>query len=1184
VLILIQSFNTKSRILRHAQAWLWVLLLILFGTFSPRLAHATPTQLGDLDDDGVFTANDLAMLVGHSSGTTPLLSNLQPFADLTLDGFINDADQAALVSLILETTTPQNLPLASIREVSPASGEGDVAVTRETVLHFSMPLALNASIDTSKLFAEFGGRKILSRVELSSDRKKATLFYLEPLPSNARIRVSFDSTGVNDLLNRAIDGDGDGQAGGSYITSFDTLSITAVAGTAISGRVFASERGTGGNEVPLAGVTVTVDGAEQTLRTTTDAQGNFTLSPCPAGSFFVHIDGRTSPQSAWPGGDYYPNVGKRWEALAGRTDNLSGNPEDTSRGTIYLPKVLGAALQTVSQTQETEVEFPPAVLATNPALAGTELIVPANSLFADDGTRGGRVGIAPVSPDRLPSPLPPGLNLPIVITIQTDGATNFDRPVPICFPNLPDPVTGEKLPPGAKSALWSFNHDLGDWEVIGPMTVTEDGNFVKTDAGVGVRQPGWHGTQPGTPGDGGEEDKDPPPDDDDEPLEISVQSATRQQDGKVMMTGDSIVIVSNKSTTQWNVAQARGQTTNVSSGTQIEIKGVQESQVLDDVVVIANYTGKHGPETKTHALTVLGPLEIAVDRNRDGIVEFGGGDQTASNSRHLFWTNNDRDSVTVKRAGDIEGSNGSSFINGSNGRIDGLNDLEDLDRLVLRGKPVLTALLSKGYKLRMRFRGPSSNMIGITLTAAEDASLNYLNNAAKAEQQVDMSFVGNTADITRDIASAGYGVNVTTRFGQPTVTFLYEGRKDGSLDVSFEITAPGCEVAASESNVLYLSLRKTAALYDIYSPVTSTGHGDNTDTPYHQITSTSTQRQNWDSSTASSPMFSAPEQYLLFVHGWRQKPEERRDFAETAFKRLFWSGYRGRVGLFSWPTDYAAKWHLPLYQKNYDRSERRAYHSAPALRSLLGMINANFRQTCLIAHSMGNCVASEALRIQSESSTQPIVDLYIATQAATVAHAYDPSVPRITDTEIRSLIGAGAGLENPEIPNVYAGFGIRNGTNPYFRSIGSGAGRIVNFFNRQDDALDKWLINQFTKPDIPDVQGDDSILGAVSGLYGFDAAVGQFYRKILKPGPIEETVWLNEVSDRYEVFSHIAETRSRALGAQPTSLGPVATNINLELSSLGAFGSGEFDHSGQFNRPFVRSQHYWREVIRQAGF
>ncbi|MEQ1750383.1 MAG: Ig-like domain-containing protein, partial [Prosthecobacter sp.] len=303
----------------------------------PWLAQATPTKLGDLDDDGVFTANDLAKLVGHSAGTLPLPANLEPFADLTQDGFVNDADHAALVSLILESSTPQNLPLASVREVSPATGEGDVAVTRETVVHFSMPLALSAALDTTQFYAQFGARKMLSRVEISSDRKKVTLFYLEPLPSNARVQVTLAPTALNDLVGRPVDLDGDGTAGGTYTTSFDTLSITPVAGTAISGRVFASEPGQGAGgatvDVPLAGVTITVDGAEETLRCETDAQGNFSLSPCPAGSFFVHVDGRTSPQSSYPNGNYYPSVGKRWEALAGRTDNLSGNPEDTSRGT-----------------------------------------------------------------------------------------------------------------------------------------------------------------------------------------------------------------------------------------------------------------------------------------------------------------------------------------------------------------------------------------------------------------------------------------------------------------------------------------------------------------------------------------------------------------------------------------------------------------------------------------------------------------------------------------------------------------------------------------------------------------------------------------------------------------------------------------------------------------------------------
>ncbi|MGB6223695.1 Ig-like domain-containing protein [Haloferula sp.] len=476
-------------------------LLVSLLILTPRVAAVS---LGDLDGDGVVTVRDIAIIAAHFNETSPLQETSKPLADVNQDGAVNDADMDELVKEILGTREPETLPLSTVRFSSPAAGEGNVAVTRETVVYFTIPLAPSATLSTNSFFAEFGGKKILSRVELSSDRRKATLFHLEPLPSNARIRVSLDSAGLTDLLGRPLDGDADENPGGTHIFSFDTLSIVPLSSTAITGQVLASERTTGGGERPLQGVTITVDGAEETLRTTTDAQGNFTLSPCPAGTFFVKIDGRTSPASSWPDGDYYPVVGKKWHAVAGKTDNLAGDVSDTTRGMIYLPCVCAGTLQTTSTTSDTLIEFPASVLASNPELAGTEINVPANSLFSDDGTRGGRVGIAPVDRDRLPSPLPPGLDLPLVITIQSDGPRNFDRPVPVCFPNSPDPETGEVLPPGAKSALWSFDHDTGEWEIAGAMTVTDDGLFVKTDPGVGVRQPGWHGQQPGTQMEGGE--------------------------------------------------------------------------------------------------------------------------------------------------------------------------------------------------------------------------------------------------------------------------------------------------------------------------------------------------------------------------------------------------------------------------------------------------------------------------------------------------------------------------------------------------------------------------------------------------------------------------------------------------------------------------------------------------------
>src|SRR6185295_13031174 len=123
---------------------------------------------------------------------------------------------------------------------------------------------------------------------------------------------------------------------------------------------------------------------------------------CPAGRFFVHIDGRRAVGSDWPAGAYYPYVGKTFEAVAGYTNNLAGGT-----GEIFLPLVKAGTLQAVSLTQPTTVTFPAATLAQNPTLAGVSVTVPANSLFADDGTRGGQVGIAPVDPNRIPSPLPP---------------------------------------------------------------------------------------------------------------------------------------------------------------------------------------------------------------------------------------------------------------------------------------------------------------------------------------------------------------------------------------------------------------------------------------------------------------------------------------------------------------------------------------------------------------------------------------------------------------------------------------------------------------------------------------------------------------------------------------------------------------------------------------------------------
>ena len=389
--------------------------------------------------------------------------------------------------------------LAFIQQSSPFAGETGVALTRETVVTLTEPLSPASTVTSQEYYAESNGAPLTGRIQVSKDRKRLTLFYDELLPASSRVRVSLDGDNLVDVHGRPVDLDGDGEAGGSTTIDFDTLSITPVEGTTVVGRIFASELAPGDEgettsvNRPLAGVTITVDGAESTLRTVTDSMGNFLLDPAPAGRFFIHVDGRTSPDSNWPSGDYYPFVGKAWVTRAG---------VENSVGEIFLPLVRAGTLQEVSDESDTEIQFSESILAENPGLEGVSITVPAGSLVDDTGVIGGMVGIAPVPPDRLPGQLPETLAFPIVITVQTDGPANFDVPAAVVFPNLPDPRTGETLRPREKTALWSFNHDTGGWEMQGSMTVSDDGLFQISDPGVGISAPGWHSTTPATSGSG----------------------------------------------------------------------------------------------------------------------------------------------------------------------------------------------------------------------------------------------------------------------------------------------------------------------------------------------------------------------------------------------------------------------------------------------------------------------------------------------------------------------------------------------------------------------------------------------------------------------------------------------------------------------------------------------------------
>src|SRR5690606_5660748 len=116
---------------------------------------------------------------------------------------------------------------------------------------------------------------------------------------------------------------------------------------------------------------------------------------------------------------------------------------------------------------------------------------------------------------------------------------------------------------------------------------------------------------------------------------------------------------------------------------------------------------------------------------------------------------------------------------------------------------------------------------------------------------------------------------------------------------------------------------------------------------------------------------------------------ERLAFAESSFKRMFWSGYQGQFGVFTWPTQWCEP---PIADPgNFDRSEFIAWNSAAGLRNALQSIRSGNMgengKLSVMAHSMGNIVLSEAL-YQNYGAEKRLVDTGIMSQAAVSAHYF----------------------------------------------------------------------------------------------------------------------------------------------------------------------------------------------------
>ena len=326
-----------------------------------------------------------------------------------------------------------------------------------------------------------------------------------------------------------------------------------------------------------------------------------------------------------------------------------------------------------------------------------------------------------------------------------------------------------------------------------------------------------------------------------------------------------------------------------------------------------------------------------------------------------------------------------------------------------------------------------------------------------------------------------------------------------------------------------------------------------------------------DPSSANYPQirFKEEKDLILLVHGMNMGGEddtEVRFWAETIHKRLKHMGFCGTVA--------AVKW-LDKGFTAYNNSDFNAWKSGVTLSKFITALADKGFNVNILAHSQGNVVTGQALRILPNGT----VKTYIATQAAISGHCYGSMKNPVVDgeeIELDDLISDG--------PDIYLYYHSGNKFHvsgnpprydlPYLHDV-SQKTNMVNYYNLKDNALSFWKINNHVKYTNP-------------SLYCIDEN-GVFYRIDLVSGNkrlVADDQADGRDDDRFEIFSYIAYSHSHALG-----VGEIIGKNNFDLKknifknhpNKCEEESSHLYHSWQFLQSFPETKEYWLQFIKDVS-
>jgi pimeloyl-ACP methyl ester carboxylesterase len=618
-----------------------------------------------------------------------------------------------------------------------------------------------------------------------------------------------------------------------------------------------------------------------------------------------------------------------------------------------------------------------------------------------------------------------------------------------------------------------------------------------------------------------------------------------------------------------------------------------------------------------------------VDANRDGLINTN--DVTSAVSPHRFWINNDADRAHYEAHNlwdeldlEVGGTNitDAAFVKTKH-RIPSLRDLEDYDRLHIRGLDTLGRFSPPGTTVTLSWKSILSGNPGIYVFKAAETNGGgqYLLDAAVAASQISPTTYppaptepGASPLKLGEVIGSTAVTLVSDSFQADTDFFIYCGTSRGVGELAVTVKR-GTDVIGQAS--VFLQLREPREFFERWT----LGDGNGTEpatTPVFDASGPGGLGQQFFDNPAT------PQPYIVFVHGWNMAPWEKATFGETAFKRLYWQGYTNRFGILRWPTGYGFSDDLlanpgPVFDPtHYDRSEFVAWKSGAGFRNHLVSLNQRYPgKVYLLAHSMGNVVAGEALALHAEKhSGGQVVNTYVASQAAIPLQAYNPNPSGAYQLSFvyshPKIPGSGLFDYESHTANVYPGWLATNRVACATR---------INFFNPNDYALamSAWGYNQILKPNniggttFYEYRRRSTVLpgpGAPAGSAPqftipsparrgltppFIQQMAGFFRAVEQVGIGQYTLrnldWEYTLKDMYEVMSFASEARTVALGTvndanameELVNLASVWPPDTETDSEYGVYARHKW-HSGQFRANNMKQRFYWQTLLSAQGF